>query len=415
MSSPADPGGSDIKPRLQRRITLLLALGYALLIVLMLGLIGHAVWHVGQIEALVRDIVETRNYKIRLATDLQEAAYNRHNALVYQAIADDPFERDANFQLYIRWGYEVGKARKALKAMPLDDFEGSNLRHQDKLIEEISLLHDEISDLASHDDLDEARRRLGTDLRPLNLEFTKVIENLRRHGRDQISLALGEAGRATRQAIRLHLMLGGALILLATAIGLFSHRQLTRHTRTIFGQMTALEETGQRLEHEATHDPLTGLANRALFRRRLEEALTHAREEGFSLAVMYIDLDDFKQVNDLHGHAAGDTLLRAIADRLRGAVRVVDTVARLGGDEFAVLLTGLDKRDTCPKICELIEHEVGRDVELGGVVFTPACSVGHALFPNDGDAAEDLLDAADARMYEIKHAHRRTPAPSAPL
>lgn len=402
------PTDGDIKPRMQRRIAKLLAAGYALLTVLMLGLIAHAVWHIGQIEALVRDIVEARNLKIRLATDLQEAAYNRHNALVYQAIADDPFERDANFQLFIRWGYEVGKARNELKAMPLDTYERGNLVLQDELIAEISLLHEEISDLAARDDLEGARHQLTADLRPLNLELTEVIESLRRHERDQIHAALEEASRVTRHAIRLHLVLGGVLILLASAIGVFSHRQLARHTRTIFGQMTALEETGQRLEHEATHDPLTGLANRALFRRRLDEALAHAREEDFSLAVMYIDLDDFKPVNDIHGHAAGDMLLRAIADRLRGAVRVVDTIARLGGDEFAVLLTGLDRSAKCPKICDLIEQDVGKPVDLAGVVVSPACSVGHALYPSDGDTAEALLGAADARMYAIKRARKRS-------
>ena len=407
MPVPNPPSDGDIKPRMQRRIAKLLAAGYTLLIILMLALIAHAVWHIGQIEALVRDIVEARNQKIRLATDLQEAAYNRHNALVYQAIADDPFERDANFQLFIRWGYEVGKARNELKAMPLDTYERGNLVFQDELIAEISLLHEEISDLAARDDLEGARQRLAADLRPLNIELTEVIESLRRHERDQIHAALQAASQATRQAIRLHLVLGGALILLATAIGLFSHRQLARHTRTIFGQMMALEEAGQRLEHEATHDPLTGLANRALFRRRLDEALTHAREEDFSLAVMYIDLDDFKPINDIHGHAAGDMLLRAIADRLRGAVRVVDTVARLGGDEFAVLLTGLDKSDKCPKVCDLIERDVSKPVELADVVVTPACSVGHALYPRDGASAEALLGAADARMYAIKRARKQ--------
>ncbi len=396
-----------VTPGVRRRIVYLLLAGFVLQLVLMIALIGHAVWHIEGIDARVRDIVEVRNHKIRLATDLQEAAYNRHNALVYQALAGDPFERDANFQLFIRWGYEVGKARNDLRSLALDEFEQANLLEQDRLIAEIALLHEEIADLAARDDLLAAQARLTGELRPLNLALTQVIESLRRHERDQIQAALEEAGVATRDAVRLHWTLGGVLLVLAAMVALLSLRQIARHTRTIVTQMEALQAAGQRLEHEATHDALTGLANRALFRRRMEEALNHAREEDFSLAVMYVDLDDFKPVNDRLGHAAGDELLRTIAQRLRGAVRVSDTVARLGGDEFALVLTGLDKSDKCPRICEQIEHGVREPVVLAGATVTPSCSVGHALYPVDGGDVDALLAAADARMYAAKRARKR--------
>lgn len=402
------PGTADgATPTARRRIVYLLLFGFIVQMVLMILLIGHAVWHIEGIEARVRDIVEVRNHKIRLATDLQEAAYNRHNALVYQALTGDPFERDANFQLFIRWGYEVGKARNELRSMALDEVEHGNLLDQDALIAEIAQLHEEISDLAARDDLSAAQARLTGELRPLNLALTQVIESLRRYERDQIHAALEEAGAATRHAVHLHWTLGGALLVLAAVIALLSLRQIARHTRTIVTQMEALQEAGQRLEHEATHDPLTGLANRALFRRRMEEALNHAREEDFSLAVMYVDLDDFKPINDRLGHAAGDELLRTIAQRLRGAVRVSDTVARLGGDEFALVLTGLDKSDKCPRICEQIEHGVHDPVQIAGESVTPSCSVGHALYPNDGGDVDALLAAADARMYAAKRARKR--------
>lgn len=405
-SPPATQPAHGATPAVRQRLASPLLAGFILQLALMVALIVHAVWHIEGIEARVRDIVEVRNLKIRLATDLQEAAYNRHNALVYQALAEDPFERDANFQLFIRWGYEVGKARNELRALPLDAFEQANLQEQDRLIGKIAQLHEEIADLAARDDLLAAQARLTGELRPLNLALTQVIENLRRHERDQIHAALKDAGMATHQAVRLHWILGGALLVLAAVVALLSLRQIARHTRTIVSQMEALQAAGRRLQHEATHDPLTGLANRALFRRRLEEALQHAREEGFSLAVMYVDLDDFKPVNDRLGHAAGDELLRTIAQRLRGAVRVSDTVARLGGDEFALVLTGLDMRDKCPRICEQIEHGVQEPVALAGTTVTPSCSVGHALYPVDGGDIDALLAVADARMYAAKRARK---------
>jgi diguanylate cyclase (GGDEF)-like protein len=383
-----------------------LTVGNALLIVLMAGLVGHAVWHIAELEERMRDIVDTRNRKIQLATDLQEASYNRHNSLVYQVLARDAFERDDSFQLYIKWGYQVGKARNELKALPLDAFEHANLTEQDRLVAQIIVQQEEISDLAARELLDEARERMAVQLRPLNLQYVEIVESLRRHERDLIRGALERAQQASRQAVILHLALGGALILLAVFISVKTRRILGRHARTIDEQMQALEKAGTRLEHEATHDALTGLANRALFYRRLQEAIIHAGEEGFLLAVMYVDLDNFKDVNDVHGHAAGDDLLRAVACRLRQVVRKSDTAARLGGDEFALLFVGLEM-DNCPTLCTKVERAVGQPVDLNGVTLMPAGSIGYAIYPRDSEVLDDLLSAADARMYEVKRARKQ--------
>lgn len=397
---------STMNPQLPRRMTHQLLAGFALLIVLMAGLIGHAVWQISDLKERMRDIVELRNRKIQLATDLQEASYNRHNALVYQALARDAFERDDNFQQYIKWGYQVGLARSTLKSLPLDDFERANLLRQDPLVTQILEQQEIISDLAARDMMEEARARLTGELRPLNLAYTEIVESLRRHERDLIRVALERTQQATQRAISLHLGLGGTLILLAVLISEKTRRLLRHHAHTIFAQMHQLELAGSRLEHEATHDPLTGLANRVLFYRRLEEAMMHAAEEGFSLAVMYIDLDDFKQVNDLHGHAVGDALLKAVAERLHHGVRMADTAARLGGDEFALLFVGVQETNECPPLCAKVEQEVGQPVEVDGLRLTPRCSVGYALYPRDGGSLDALLNASDARMYQAKRARK---------
>lgn len=388
-----------------------LVLGFALLIVLMAGLAGHAVWHIHELKTRMGDIVDVRNRKIQIATDLQEASYNRHNTLVYQVLAEDPFERDENFQLYIKWGYHVGDARTQLKQLALDDFERANLMLQDQLVSQIILLQEEISDLASRGKMDEARDWLAADLRPLNLRYTEVVEALRRHERDLIRAALEQAQQATDQAINLHLSLGAVLILLAVGIAGVTQRLLRRDARIIYAQVSELEQAGTLLEHQATHDPLTGLANRALFYRRLDEAIQHASEEHFSLAVMYVDLDDFKQVNDIHGHATGDALLIAVARRLQLLVRKSDTTARLGGDEFALLFVGIETMesgaDSCAEVCEKVQRELCQPVYHDGISLTPACSIGYAIYPRDGCALDDLLNAADAKMYEVKRARKR--------
>ncbi|MGQ9658713.1 MAG: diguanylate cyclase domain-containing protein [Thermochromatium sp.] len=197
------------------------------------------------------------------------------------------------------------------------------------------------------------------------------------------------------------------LILLAIGIAVTAMRQLRLHARTIDRQMHVLKEAGLELEREATHDALTGLANRALFYRRLHQAIEHAREEGLKVAVLYIDLDDFKPVNDRYGHAIGNALLQAIADRLLQSVRATDTVARLGGDEFAMILPGLSDMGTVERIEHNIIAALRQPVHLDGHAILTGCSIGHALFPNDGDALDALLCAADTRIYLTKRTYKQ--------
>jgi diguanylate cyclase (GGDEF)-like protein len=159
-----------------------------------------------------------------------------------------------------------------------------------------------------------------------------------------------------------------------------------------------LRRQATQAEHDALHDSLTGLPNRALFRRRLEDAVNR----GAPGAVVLVDLDRFKEVNDSLGHHAGDQLLVAVAERLRGAVRDGDTVARLGGDEFGLLLPDLTDpaaaRDLVSRVCEALTEEL----HVQGVRLSVEASFGIALHPTDGRDVETLLNSADAAMYQGK-------------
>jgi diguanylate cyclase (GGDEF)-like protein len=396
--------------KLSWRISRPLLIGFAILIGLMGLLVSHTVIRMQSLEDRMRDIVEQRNHKIQLATDLLEASHNRHNMLVYQTVTEDPFERDEMYQLYIKWGYNVGKARSDLRAMQLDEFETRSMAAQDGLVEKIIQLHDEISDLPARSHLEDARVKLAVELRPLNLQMVEAIDQLRKYERDRIRESLDEAHHATIDAIRLNIGLGTSLILLALVIAAVTQRQLAKHARTINEQMHALEKAGDQLEHKATHDPLTGLANRNLFSRRLQEAIQHASQDNLPLTVLYIDLDDFKPINDQFGHAAGDRLLRAVASRLHTIVRTTDTVARLGGDEFAILLLGIGGAERIKQLKADIETAIEAPLDQGALHLKPACSVGYASFPADGKDMDSLLHAADSCMYEIKRARKGQPS-----
>jgi diguanylate cyclase (GGDEF)-like protein/PAS domain S-box-containing protein len=160
------------------------------------------------------------------------------------------------------------------------------------------------------------------------------------------------------------------------------------------------------LAHQAFHDSLTGLANRALFGDRLDHALARRARTGDELAVLFLDLDAFKTVNDSLGHGAGDEMLRVVAERLRGALRATDTVARLGGDEFAVLLEDIDGADAAGIAADRILDAIGGTIEIAGRSVVCRASIGIALASEDGDEASALLRNADAAMYHAKAEQR---------
>jgi len=165
-------------------------------------------------------------------------------------------------------------------------------------------------------------------------------------------------------------------------------------------------EAETQVRHLAHHDPLTGLPNRTLFQDRLQQALAHARRSGRQVAVLQLDLDRFKDVNDTLGHAAGDHLLREAATRLLGCVRETDTVARLGGDEFAIILTELTESTGAARVAREVVEELSRPVTYHGQTIHSGTSVGVTVFPADGENPEQLLKNADIALYEAKDGGR---------
>jgi diguanylate cyclase (GGDEF)-like protein/PAS domain S-box-containing protein len=160
------------------------------------------------------------------------------------------------------------------------------------------------------------------------------------------------------------------------------------------------------LELQARHDPLTGLPNRLVIEDRLELALRQAERDKRLLAVLFIDLDNFKPVNDRFGHVAGDVLLTELAARLRQAVRAVDTVARFGGDEFVVLLSAPETEESVRQVATRLIEMINQPVEAAGHSLQVGCSIGIALFPHDGEDVPTLLRHADAAMYRAKESGR---------
>lgn len=158
----------------------------------------------------------------------------------------------------------------------------------------------------------------------------------------------------------------------------------------------------EQVRHQAQHDYLTGLPNRSLLVERLEQALNQAKRNGRSLALLFLDLNRFKPINDEHGHLAGDGILQALGQRLREAMRTTDTVARFGGDEFVVLTPEIEGRDGVLNLARKLRALVDEPFPWKGVELQIRVSIGIALYPDHGDSEDALLAAADTAMYAAK-------------
>lgn len=166
---------------------------------------------------------------------------------------------------------------------------------------------------------------------------------------------------------------------------------------------THLQHENQSLAHQASHDSLTGLPNRAFFEGRLIRALRNAKKFDERVAVLFLDNDRFKGINDNFGHAAGDAVLVAVATRVKAQLREEDLVSRLGGDEFAILLTSLHKNEDAERIAEKIIASMDLPVQLSGSTsILTSLSIGIAIYPDHGASPGALLNAADAAMYQAK-------------
>lgn len=168
------------------------------------------------------------------------------------------------------------------------------------------------------------------------------------------------------------------------------------------------KRTKEVLQSMAQQDPLTGLANRTLFSDRLNQTIALAQRTDSRFAQLYIDLDRFKPVNDVFGHAVGDVLLKDVAARILNCVRESDTAARIGGDEFVVLLREIEGSNSALQVAEKIRHALGQPFEIEGQSIEIGCSIGVAIYPEHGDNEIALSKQSDAAMYRAKQEGRNT-------
>jgi diguanylate cyclase (GGDEF)-like protein/PAS domain S-box-containing protein len=234
-------------------------------------------------------------------------------------------------------------------------------------------------------------------------EVPYLLRNDQQRQRDyqQLERALESGGR-WRGELRSRRKDGTEFPILMTIVGVNDSSGCLSHYVLAATDLTAVRTVEQRLQYLAHHDPLTDLPNRLLTMERLAHALKRGKRRNERIALLFIDLDRFKWVNDTLGHAVGDELLAEVAARMKACIREDDTVGRFGGDEFLVILDPIGRLEDIAQVAGKIIDTLGAPLTLGGRALEVSCSIGISVFPDDGTTAEYLIHAADIAMYVAK-------------
>jgi len=228
----------------------------------------------------------------------------------------------------------------------------------------------------------------------INKALLTISENEKQQIYDRWFGVKIETGLDKNVVMRVSAQIGVIILIVIIAIIMWN-RRLYREIKT----RKRLEE---KMKHMATHDELTGLANRVLMKDRINTAISFHKRQQLEIAVLFIDLDGFKMINDTHGHDVGDELLIKVANKLKCCVRQSDTVVRFGGDEFVLLLTGLHHKNEAAYIADKVLKLMQQPFELSAEKVNIGCSIGIAMYPDDGVSDNDLLKVADTLMYRVK-------------
>lgn len=260
-----------------------------------------------------------------------------------------------------------------------------------------------------------------TDLAGNILDVNEAFTHITGYGRDEM-LAPQSPGQFSRQTVWFDAVVRDALHVHGFWSGERSNQRkngecytemitisavrdedgLTRNYVVLITDITKLKEQQQQLEHLAHYDVLTGLPNRVLLADRLQQAMVRSQRNVQSVAVVYLDLDGFKAVNDSHGHNVGDELLISLASRMKAALREGDTLARIGGDEFVAVLADLDQQHDCNPVLERLLQAAAAPTLVGEDLLQVSASMGVTLYPQDNADAEQLMRHADQAMYQAK-------------
>ena len=362
-------------------------IGILVIIAIMLTLTIAGLNYMFQVNMRMKGIVENINVKMEMAHVMQNTLRERSLSMYYMIIVKDEFLKDEEWQRFNNWAAQYYFARKKMESLVTSAEEKEILSRISTLTNNTRPDVDAVMELLLKGNPQAHYAAIRERLLPKQKLINDQVIELVNLQKTQAAAALNEAELSYSYAQKLMFVSGVLASVLVVIIALLVSRKVNAQAKS--------------LEYQAYHDELTNLPNRMLFLDRLAQAITHSHRESTSFAIMLLDLDRFKEVNDTLGHNVGDQLLQEVSCRLHDAVRESDTVARLGGDEFVILMEQSDLQHA-PAVADKLLKVLERPFKLDGQLIDMSASFGIAYFPEHGEDSVTLLQKADVAMYAAK-------------
>ena len=373
-------------------IRMLVMIGFIAVLCLMLLLASISLTQLHSINASMENLVEVTNNKTAAANDMRDAIRLRSDSLKSMRLSNDMFDRDEEHQRFINHARKYRIAREKLVNLGMDETETALYEQLRQLTKASQPYNDSASVMlmsnAPGTEIDKVMEQASTT-QGLILE---KLDELVKFEQENTKQALANSRKHYASTRQLLFILTGIAMLFSTLV---AHTVIVR-----------ISEKNRQLAYQATHDPLTGLINRREFEIRVERAIAHARAQAATHALLYLDLDQFKIVNDTCGHAAGDELLQQLAQILLSTVRHRDTLSRLGGDEFGMLLENCPLDKAVEIANNLLKSIEGYQFTWSESTFTLGISIGIVPIDRSTTDIASAMSAADSACYIAKESGR---------
>lgn len=373
---------------------------FIVLILLVLAQIGYGINQLDELQQKTEEATTHQFEKLRLLNDAESTGVRRSALLVRMSLSKDELERKS---LYAEFGQNnnllnlVGRLYQIEK----DGNERLLLDAQLKNLQKIIIAQSDVLNMLEVGNIEAAQSLLKNEVMDQQNKVRAAFVNLREHQQEQVQKMLVKTQKeytATKNAI---LWTGLFVAIAVVVISFIVLRRARKHVNNIETKLISLEASRLRLHKKATRDALTGLANKSQLNSYLQQKiLKHSKRKSF--AVMYLDLDGFKKINDEYGHAVGDRLLALASQRMQGMLRDYDFIARVGGDEFAIIMQGNEDAGAIIAVAKKLIAFLGEPFSIGSVVCNIGVSVGLAFYPEHGIDGAQLLHNADQAMYCAK-------------
>jgi len=384
--------------------------------------------HLSNVQNDINQIIETQNTQISLMHKMRSLA--RERIITLQAISNekDPFKQDESISKFHEVGGFFLEARELLVKTNLTNEENTLLKLQRETARIIVASQYNVIKLAEKGNNKEAVDYLVRFTTPAQNENMSLMDQFILYQNHQNLVLSSEAQNKIQAAYQSVFLLSFFSILLIIFVASIVIKNITamlnvqsesieNHKKTqqqladaqeileleVKQRTNQLQEANNKLQHQANHDPLTGLPNRRLYYELLSHEINKAERNNYKLAILYMDLDGFKAINDALGHAMGDVLLVNIAKRLKASLRQEDLIARLGGDEFTLCYTNIKEIEEINLLCQRLLDNVSQPIYLEQHQCQVGFSIGVSIYPDHGTDYDTLMRVADSSMYQVKN------------